>query len=123
MAEAWLNYLHDEQFEAISAGIEPGVLNPLVVKSMAEEGIDISNNKTQSISEVITTVMNIAYLITVCDETSAERCPSVPGAGVRLHWSFPDPSKLPGSDEEKLEKIGEIRDKIKEKIQKWAGSS
>ena len=64
MAEAWLNTLFGEHYEALSAGIEPGILNPLVVRSMAEVGIDISNKQTQSVSDVITTGMNISYLIT-----------------------------------------------------------
>lgn len=119
MAEAWLNTLCGEHYEAYSAGIEPGVLNPLVVKSMAEVGIDISNYQTQSVSAVIAQGMNITHLITVCDETSAERCPSVPSAGSRLHWNFPDPSKLAGSDEEKLIQIRVIRDQIKNKVQNW----
>ena len=78
MAEAWLNTLYGEHYEASSAGIEPGELNPLVVKSMAEVGIDISHHQTQSVSAVIRQGLNISHLITVCDETSAERCPSIP---------------------------------------------
>ena len=119
MAEAWLNSLYGEHYEAISAGIEPGVLNPLVVKSMAEVGIDISHHQTQSVSAVIRQGLNISHLITVCDETSAERCPSIPSAGTKLHWNFPDPSKLAGSDEEKLIQIRVIRDQIKNRIQNW----
>ena len=119
MAEAWLNSLYGEHYEAISAGIEPGVLNPLVVKSMAEVGIDISHHQTQSVSTVITQGLNISHLITVCDETSAERCPTIPSAGTKLHWNFPDPSKLAGGDEEKLIQIRVIRDQIKKMIQNW----
>ena len=89
MAEAWLNTLYGEHYEAFNAGIEPGELNPLVVKSMAEVGIDISNHQTQSVSAVITQGLNISHLITVCDKTSAERCPSIPSAGTKLHWNSP----------------------------------
>ncbi len=119
MAEAWLNTLYGEHYEAISAGIEPGELNPLVVKSMAEVSVDISNHQTQSVSAVITQELNISHLITVCDETSAERCPTIPSAGTKLHWNFPDPSKLAGGDEEKLIQIRVIRDQIKKRIQNW----
>jgi len=119
MAEAWLNTLYDEHYEAFSAGIEPGKLNPLIVKSMAEVGIDISNHQTQSVSAVIAQGLNISHLITVCDETSAERCPSIPSAGMKLHWNFPDPSKLAGGDEEKLIQIRVIRDQIKNRVKTW----
>ncbi len=119
MAEAWLNSLYGEHYEAISAGIEPGVLNPLVVKSMAEVGIDISHHQTQSVSTVIRQGLKISHLIAVCDETSAERCPTIPSAGTKLNWNFPDPSKLAGGDEEKLIQIRVIRDQIKKRVQNW----
>jgi len=119
MAEAWLNTLYGEYYEAFSAGIEPGELNPLVVKSMAEVGIDISHHQTQSVSAVIRQGLNISHLITVCDETSVERCPSITSVGTKIHWNFPDPSKLAGGDEEKLIQIRVIRDKIKNRVQNW----
>ena len=59
------------------------------------------------------------YVITVCDETAAERCPIFPGVSERLHWSFPDPSALKGTYEEKLEATRKIRDQIDEKIKSW----
>ena len=52
MAEAWLNYTCHDYFEAYSAGLEPGKLNPLAVQVMAEVGIDISRKKTQSTFDV-----------------------------------------------------------------------
>ena len=60
-----------------------------------------------------------SYAITVCDEASAERCPIFPGITKRLHWSFPDPSALTGTKEEKLAQIRPIRDMIKKKIESW----
>ncbi|HOD75534.1 MAG TPA: arsenate reductase ArsC, partial [Syntrophorhabdaceae bacterium] len=49
MAEAFLNRLAGDRFHAESAGMDPGVLNPIAVKVMKEEGIDISGNKTKSV--------------------------------------------------------------------------
>jgi arsenate reductase len=60
-----------------------------------------------------------AYVITVCDEASAERCPIFPGVTRRLHWSFPDPSNFQGTREEKLERTREVRDMIKRQIEQW----
>ncbi|MGH7953409.1 MAG: arsenate reductase ArsC [Limisphaerales bacterium] len=119
MAEAFLNQICGEEFEAHSAGIEPGKLNPLVVEAMQEIGIDISGNQTKSVFDFIKSGKLFAYVITVCDETSAERCPIFPGVTTRLHWGFPDPSAFQGSPEEKLEKTREVRDDIEEKIEQW----
>ncbi len=119
MAEAWLNKLCGDQFEAQSAGLEPGKLNPLVVAAMAEVGIDISKKGTQSVDDVLESGQTFAYAITVCDETSAEKCPVFPGPTQRLHWGFPDPSVLTGTHEEKLADVRKIRDEIRARIEQW----
>jgi arsenate reductase (thioredoxin) len=119
MAEAWLNNICGEYFETQSAGLEPGVLNPLAVEVMAEVGIDISKKKTQSVFDVFKSGQLFAYVITVCDETSAEKCPIFPGPATRLHWSFRDPSQVEGSETAKLEQVRLIRDQIREKIEGW----
>jgi arsenate reductase len=119
MAEAFLNIICNEQFEAESAGLEPGKLNPVVVEAMQEVGIDISGNKTKSVFDMFKSGKLFHYAITVCDETSAERCPIFPGITKRLHWSFPDPSALQGTHDEKLARTRQIRDTIKAKIEEW----
>jgi arsenate reductase len=121
MAEAWLNHLCGDHFEAHSAGLEPGLLNPLVVEVMKEEGIDISQKKTQAVFDLFKRGEHFSYVITVCDEASAERCPIFPGLSQRIHWSFPDPSKVVGATkEEKLAQIRLIRDAIKKQIiEEW----
>jgi len=119
MAEAFLNLLAGDRFEAQSAGIEPGKLNPLVVKVMAEEGIDISHKKTTGVFDLYRKGAVFSYVITVCDEASAEKCPIFPGVTKRIHWSFPDPSALEGTDEEKLQGTRQIRDAIKAQVGEW----
>ncbi len=120
MAEAWTNHLFGGWMEAESAGLEPGQLNPLVVQSMAEVGIDISGKQTQGVFDLVKAGRMYAYVITVCDQTAAERCPIFVGVTTRLHWSFPDPASLTGTDEEKLAQIAEIRDAIRSQIAAWA---
>ena len=119
MAEAWLNHICGDFFEAHSAGLEPGTLNPLAVEVMAEEGIYISEKQTQAVFDVLKSGQLFAYVVTVCDETSAEKCPIFPGPATRLHWTFPNPSQLQGNDAEKLEQARGIRDQIRFKIEKW----
>jgi arsenate reductase (thioredoxin) len=119
MAEAFLNDICGEQFEAHSAGIEPGKLNPIVVEAMREVGIDISRNQTKSVDAMLNSGKTFDYVVTVCDETSAERCPIFPGRTARLHWGFPDPSSLQGTHEEKLAGTRGIRNTIKARVEQW----
>jgi arsenate reductase len=119
MAEAFLNRICPADFEAESAGLDPGDLNPLAVAVMREIGIDISANTTKSALELFKAGRLYSYVITVCDETSAERCPIFPGSTNRLHWSFADPGTLQGSWDERLAQTKAIRDEIRAQILAW----
>ena len=119
MAETFLNALGGDKFVAESAGLEPGALNPVVVEVMKEVGFDISGKKTQGAFDCFKAGKRYNYVITVCDETNAERCPIFPGHTKRLHWGFPDPSQLQGSHEEKLKGTRMIRDQISARIEEW----
>ncbi len=119
MAEALLRQLAGDRFEVESAGIEPGRLNPVVVEALKEKGLDISGKRTRSVFDLIRQGREYGYVITVCDETSAERCPSFPGKARRLHWGFPDPSRFTGSPEERLARTRAVRDQIERKIKEW----
>jgi arsenate reductase len=121
MAEAFLNHLAGESFEASSAGLEKGTLNPLAVEAMKEVGIDISGNQTKDVFDFFTRGLRFNYVITVCDAANSERCPIFPGALSTLHWSFADPSSLSGTHEEKLEMTRKVRDEIRNEIVKFIG--
>lgn len=117
MAAALLNKMCGDFFEAQSAGLEPGTLNPLAVEVLSEVGIDISGNKTQSVFDVWKSAKHIfAYVISVCAESEEKGCPIFAGVTQRLHWEFPDPSKFTGSQEERLAKTREVLDRIQSKI-------
>lgn len=119
MAEAFLNRMCPGDFEAHSAGLEPGALNPLVVEAMDEAGIDISGNRTKSVFDMARSGHLFSHVIAVCDAASAERCPVFTGIARRLQWSFPDPSQLAGTREERLEGVRQIRDAIQRQIRDW----
>ena len=122
MAEAFLKHYAGDRFDAQSAGLDPGELNPLAVEAMAEIGINISQNRTKSVFDVWKSGELFQYVIAVCDADAAEKCPIFPGPTTRLHWSFHDPSKVSGSYELKLHKVREIRDDIASKIEDWLAS-
>jgi arsenate reductase len=119
MAEAFLKKFGSENFEAESAGLEPGKLNPNVVEVMKAVGIDISNNGTQSVFDLFRKGKLYNAVITVCDEASAERCPIFPGRVKRIAWSFADPSSFTGAKEEILEKTANVRDQIEKKVSEF----
>jgi len=120
MAEALLKKLAGDRFDVMSAGLEPGTLNPLAVEVMKEIDIDISHNQTKSVFDLFKRGELFAYVITVCDAASAEQCPLFPGLlTAQIHWSFADPSTFTGTYEEKLALARGVRDAIKAKIEEW----
>jgi arsenate reductase (thioredoxin) len=122
MAEAWCNTLCGDFLEAESAGLEPGDVNPLVVRAMREVGIDISHKGTQDVFELVKSDKLFSFVISVCDRSTAERCPIFAGITTRLDWSFPDPGQLTGTDEDKLSAIRRIRDAIRERVLEWSAT-
>ena len=119
MAEAFLNDYGKDKYIAESAGIEPGNLNPFVIKVMSEAGYDISNNKTKSVFDLFKLNNNYDYIVTVCDPEAAEKCPVFPGIIKMIHWEFKDPSSFNGTDEEKLAFTRKVRDEINVRIRSF----
>ena len=119
IAEAYLKQIAGDRFEVESAGLEPGKLNPLAVKAMREAAIDISRNTTQSVFDLFKSGKRFQYVISVCDDASAQRCPIFPGVTTRMSWSFADPSAFTGTEQERLEQTIRVRDEIRERIKRW----
>jgi len=118
MAEAFLRKYAGDRFEAHSAGLEPKAINPFTIKIMEEAGFDMSGHRSKGIGEYLGKV-HFQYLITVCDDAE-KNCPTVwPGVNQRLHWSFEDPAKFEGTDEQKLFKFRQVRDLIDAQVKAW----
>ena len=115
MAEGLLRHLGGERFEACSAGTEATHVRPLAIAAMAELGIDVSRQESKTLDRYLGEPFDA--VITVCDQ-AAEACPVFPGAKRRLHWSFPDPSKATGTQEEQLAVYRQVRDAIQEHIER-----
>lgn len=114
MAEGLLRRFGGDRFEAFSAGTEATRVRPLAIKAMAELGIDISGQQSKTLDGYLNEPFD--DVITVCD-TAAEACPIFPGATHRRHWSFEDPSKATGSEEEQLDIYRRVRDQIRSRIE------
>jgi arsenate reductase len=114
MAEGILRDLAGDRFEVTSAGTEATHVRPLAIRAMDEISIDISGQESKTLERYLGESFD--YVITVCDDAN-EACPFFPGADKRLHWSFEDPSRAEGSEDERLAIFRRVRDEIRERIE------
>jgi arsenate reductase len=116
MAEGLLRALAGDRLAVFSAGTRPSVVNPLAIEVMRERGIDISGHRSKHLDEF--RAQPFDYVITVCD-SAAETCPVFPGRAQRIHWSFPDPAAVAGSDAERRAAFRQVRDAIEARLRAW----
>jgi arsenate reductase (thioredoxin) len=115
MAEGLLRELGGDRFEVFSAGTEAMMVRPLAIRAMHELGIDIRYQESKTLERYL--AQSFDKVITVCDQAN-ESCPVFFGARERLHWSFPDPSQATGTADEQLTVYREVRDSIRERIER-----
>ncbi len=113
MAEGMLRYYEKDKFEVFSAGLEPSYVHPLAIKTMAESGIDITNQHSQTVNEFLGE--DFSYVITVCD-SAKELCPVFPGKYNAIHWSIEDPASTEGTESERMKDFRRVRQNIQERI-------
>jgi arsenate reductase len=113
MAEGWARHLKGNQIEAYSAGIEKHGMNPHAVKVMAEAGVDITAQRSKTMTELGPLVFD--YVVTVCGHAN-EHCPVFPGKAKVVHVGFEDPPKLTKDmpdGEAKLAVYRRVRDEMR----------
>lgn len=116
MAEGLWRHYGGEQWEVFSAGLIPVGVNPLAIEAMIEFGIDISQQRSQSLLEFIDQRFDL--VVTVC--SNADRhCPAFPGLPLKEHWPIDDPVGALGSEEERLCAFRRARDELGAKIRAW----
>lgn len=111
IAEGYLRYFAGNKAEVYSAGIETHGVNPYAIKTMKEDGIDISGHTSNNVEEYHN--IDFDYVITVCDN-ARERCPYFPTRAVKIHQNFPDPAKVQGTETEIKNEFRRVREMIKE---------
>lgn len=120
MAEAILRKLGGSQFEVASAGFEPRPADPAVIDALAELDIEIETAEPQpSVFDRFRAGQHFHYVVRVCDEAEAERCPLFPGVTQRLSWSFHDPLDARADPDRRLALMREVRDAIQMRIERW----
>jgi protein-tyrosine-phosphatase len=97
MAEALMRHLSKGKVETFSAGSHPSRIHPYAVRVMAARGIDISQQRPKHFDEY--RGQSFDYIITLCDRV-LEVCPTFPNDPERIHWSFPNPAAVEGTEDE-----------------------
>lgn len=116
MAEAFVNHLASERFEAQSAGFDAGVLDALAVAVMREVGIDISSKQTKTVFSLYQKGHVFQSIVSVCDRENKERHPIYPGHRHYIDWNMCDPeSYTDPEDRETAMRV--VRDRIREKVE------
>ncbi len=123
IAEAFLNSLAGDTFEAYSGGQEIGELNQFAVRAMNEIGIDISKNESKKAIKFFRDGRTYNYVITIWDNKKDSNHPIFPGVTQRRHWIIDDIAKFDSLGEEgQMEKMRSIRDQIKQKVVEWVAN-
>jgi thioredoxin type arsenate reductase len=94
-----------------SAGSEPGTINPLAVRVLAEVGVDASAQHSKGLDAI--PLEEIDLVVTLCAE---EVCPLFPRPVRKLHWPLPDPARATGSDAERLAAFRAVRDELANRL-------
>jgi arsenate reductase len=118
MAEGLLRALGGDKFEVVSAGTKPSAVRPEAIAVMSELGIDIASHRSKHVREF--DGQHFDYVITVCDHAN-ESCPIFPGDTKRVHWSFPDPAAVQGSEAERLTAYRAVRDDLAASFRAFIG--
>ena len=120
MAEGLLRHIAGDRFDVYSAGTEATSVRPEEITVMREVGIDISDQTSKTLERYLHEPWD--YVITVCDDAN-ESCPVFPGAADRSHWSFEDPSKATGTENERLEVFRKTRNEVAGRIRMFVAAT
>tara|TARA_B100000989_G_scaffold5063_1_gene3533 strand:- start:155 stop:577 length:423 start_codon:yes stop_codon:yes gene_type:complete len=92
IAEGYLKLFLKSKVDVFSAGVNNHEINSLALKTMKDDGIDISNQTSNNIKEFNS--VEFDHIITVCDNAQ-ERCPIFFSKNaIKTHRAFFDPSSI-----------------------------
>ena len=115
MAEGFARHLAGDVHRVYSAGTAPKQIHPVAIQVMKEVGIDISGQHSKGMESIPSN--EIERIITLCAE-SAEDCPTLPKRVEHIHWPLRDPALAQGTQEEILRSFREVRNQIRERVEK-----
>jgi arsenate reductase len=109
MAEGLARSVLGDRDVVQSAGSMPTRVSPHAIAALAEIGIDISSQKSKSVSAI--DLSQVDLIVTLCAE---EVCPVVPGRVKRLHWPLRDPAAAPA--DQIADAFRRVREELRRRI-------
>jgi arsenate reductase (thioredoxin) len=114
IAHGYLTKFAGDKFEVYSAGVEADGVNPRAIKTMKEDGVDISHHTSNHANEYSN--IQFDYVLTVCDNAQ-EKCPYFPAKLKSFHHDFPDPAKATGTEQQIMSSFRTTREMIKKYVE------
>jgi arsenate reductase (thioredoxin) len=106
MAEGFFRKYSPEGYELLSAGTRPSDINPHAIEAMREVGIDISKQRSKTLTEDMIKTSTVRVNMGCVEK---ESCPT-PFIHNVIDWNIEDPKG------KSIEKVREIRDVIESRI-------
>ncbi|MBX3084724.1 MAG: ArsR family transcriptional regulator [Anaerolineae bacterium] len=96
MAECMMRALAGKRVEVFSAGTQPQPIHPLALSTLAEYGLDASQQTPKHLD--LFDGQHFEYVVTVCDRVR-EACPTFANADHDIHWSLTDPAAADANEQ------------------------
>jgi protein-tyrosine-phosphatase len=118
MAEAIVRHASGGVIEVFSAGTEPQAeIHPMArVAIRSLFNIEMTGQAPKSVDQFAGERFD--YVFTVCDQ-AAQACPTFAGTPERIHWNFPDPVAVDGTDEERQQAFSTTASQLLTRIRLW----
>ncbi len=116
LAEALFRHLGGDRVDVFSAGIEPKGVNPMTIRVLQEAGISTEGLSSTSVNDFLG--QRFDYVITVCDDARGA-CPVFPGVAESMHWGYPDPVKVEGSEEQRMAAFRSVLTSLGQRIHQF----
>jgi len=119
LAEAMMNTLGAQRFQAYSAGSHPnGTVNPFAIELLQKNRMPTEGLRSKSWDEFAAPeAPQLDFVFTVCDAAAGEVCPLWPGQPISAHWGVEDPAAVEGSDEAKRKAFFNAYNRLHNRIQ------
>lgn len=113
IARHYLRRYAGDLLDSQSAGGPPRPLPPEVSAAFAEDGVDLSQERSAELLELYRSGLTFDYLLVLGEEADGEGVPRFPEPIERSRLSLGDPACLPGSPAERAERARRLREEIR----------